>query len=136
MASTLPGAIRAHALSDATLTALIGTKMAFQEIASGTVVPYVEFSLISDPHLPIAFGGSDFNSGQAVFQFDCWAETDTEAAAIEDALMSKLRDMQGTIQGWRFEWSWVRNRRSDRDATTKMYRAQIDMQFDFYEETS
>lgn len=97
---TLPGALRARLLANATIAGLVN-KIAWGGVPQGTTLPYVRLSKVAP--------GRDWTHDGPIalvnprFQADIWAATDVSAQAIADALQAEMERMTSvTIGGWKF----------------------------------
>lgn len=97
---TLPGALRARLLANATLAGLV-SKMAWGGLPQGSTLPYVRLTKVA-PGQEWTHEGPITLVNPRV-QIDAWAATDVAAQAIADALQAEMQRLTPvTIGGWTF----------------------------------
>lgn len=107
--------LRALILADAGVTALVGTRVSWDERPQGSAVPAIVLWLISQP--------IDYDLGGAItlvetrVQADCWGRTKASAKATARALAALLSGYSGEQGGTRFQGVFQDNARDTRDFT-------------------
>lgn len=105
-------AIETRARAFAGLTALIGaspnpTRFAPVQVAQGSALPYVAYSVISDP--PYHVMGAD-KDGQARIQMDVFGANYAECRAVRDQLLACFDRLAGAFGGTTIDRSICENR--------------------------
>lgn len=80
--------LRARLLADATIAALVGTRVDWDHRQQASGLPAITMSLVTDrreQHM----GGLQVTRGTWV-QFDCWAEKASHAAQLREAIVSLI----------------------------------------------
>lgn len=97
---TLPGALRARLLANATFAGLIN-KIAWGGLPQGTTLPYVKLTKVAPGRDWTHEGPIALVNPHA--QIDIWAATDVAAQAIADALQAEMERLTRiTVGGWEF----------------------------------
>lgn len=78
---------RADMLAYAPLTALVGTRIAFNAIPQGLELPYIVYTTAHTPELGLS---GAVLADQAVHTVSCWAKTGAEAEAVADAVAAAV----------------------------------------------
>lgn len=82
-------------VADGTVSGLVGTRIYRKVAPQEAAKPYVTFQGISAPRIH----GVKNSLGvvQERIQFDCWADTDSGAEAVADAIRASLDGFTGTL---------------------------------------
>lgn len=129
--STIDDALVARAATVPGLTGLIGTQPNMRlypvDTASQNAArPYVTFQQISGP--PEHAMGADPGMVRARYQFDCWADTSTDALTLSDQVRAAFSRFRGTLLGVEILDILVADRRDmGRDADSRYYRRMVEL---------
>ncbi len=101
-ATEIEALIQTILTGDATVAALVGTRISPNIIRQGTAMPAVTYQQISGQRDHTLDGASGFVEGR--FQVNCWAKTYAETRELADAVRDALDDYStGTIQAIHLE---------------------------------
>lgn len=107
-------ALTAHLLADVALAALVDGRIHWGRLPASVIGrPYVNLTVVSAPS-QYHFGGRS-NYNQTRVQSDCWAETVSDALAVERSMRARLEAQRFNAAGIRFLGIFVAG---GRDLTT------------------
>jgi len=94
---TIEEGLTAHLKANAGLTALISTRVYPGFISQTSTLPCLTYQRISTPRIITHDTSGASGTAHPRFQFDAWAETNTSAKAIIDAVRAALNGYKGTM---------------------------------------
>lgn len=123
---TMQSALRTRLKADATVAALVSTRIDWVERPQGKALPAITLQTISDPR-PQHMGGNQ-DTRQTIVQVDCWAAKYADVRECADAVIACLTP-SADAGGVRFLRSFVDNERdlAERTETATIYRVSVDM---------
>lgn len=96
-----------HLISDASLSALVSTRI-YQEVApTSATLPYMTWQIISD--VPTGHIGAESGIARKVVQFDIFAATDLACNALEDELRNTIDGKSAATMGANGETIYLRS---------------------------
>ena len=93
--SNIESAVRNTLISDGDVTALVATRVYWQNVPTTAALPYIFFALISEP--AITHQAGVVNLAEARVQVDCVAATAASVRAVSDAADAALTDARGEL---------------------------------------
>jgi hypothetical protein len=115
------------------LTALVGTRIYKNRIPEGAPVPHVHYqrlAAIREPTLTGPLGGCS-----AHYDFNIFAKSAASMDAIRIQLRKALNGYSGTSSDVIIQSVWVNNDWDQYDEAAALYRAVMEVEFDFLETT-
>ncbi len=116
---SIPADLVTYLQADVTLDALIDGRVHRHRIPPDPTFPLIVYRRISTPELHVSA------YVEPRFQFDCWAETDTGADAVANALRDALEGFHGAM-GSTHVHAMVLNRIDDYDEDAARWRVILD----------
>ena len=112
---SLQEALQAYFVNQATVTAVVGTRIFWLEAPQGTTFPYVTYMVTSDPHTPFTFGRTD--TGQAVVRVNVYhKKSKAGALRIANIVRDSINQYSATFRTMVFEAVYC-----DRPQTAKVF---------------
>ena len=116
--------------NDAGVSALVSTKIYWNEIPQGKTKPVICLHLVSEINSHTMSGTVDLEN--SIVQVDCWAETLTDATALSDAAKTALDGYSGTVGSTTFQGVFKQSERQDvskpSNGNGKLHRVSSDYQ--------
>lgn len=125
-------AIYSRLSTDATVAALVGTRIFPYTPKEPAARPYITYHLISMMPRPHAMG-ADPAVVTDRYQVDLWTDTYTGLIALDDAVMAVLSRWRGTEAGVTVQASFHRDRRDRYEPDTEYFRRSLDFEFNWEE---
>lgn len=129
----LEEALRTYLLTKTGLTALIGTRIAPDDIADGMAIPCVTYKKISDVKTTTHQGISELEMPS--FQFSCYADSKSVARRINNQIRTALTDYRGVMSGLTVQAITLLNEMSSRqnlgDGTGKYFIDSLEFEIAF-----
>lgn len=92
---SIRGAIYEHLNADATITAIVGTKIYHLNAPPGTALPYITFQQIGGEHFHHTTGISGLTRGS--WQVSCFEDNPVDGDALSDAVRLRMDKFTGTM---------------------------------------
>jgi hypothetical protein len=127
---TFEADFRTFLLSSGTIAGLVGDRIVWSELPSGSPLPLVTlWTMSSNPEYTMA-GANGLE--QRRVQCDCWAMTLAEAKALDGAIAALVDGFRGTVGQTFLQGAFVVNRDEGRDPSMgspaqRYFRARIDL---------
>lgn len=130
-------ALSAHLKAHVGLSALVSTRIYWDEAPQGAALPFVVALNISDVKNHSLTG--QYALEQPIYQFTAYAETKAAAKQIAAQIKAALQDYSGVMSGVRVQYIQLLNELSTletgADGTTKTYTTDLEFQVNFERST-
>jgi len=95
MAATLHAALVEKLGADASVAALVSTRIYHHQAPQGTTLPYITFFVVSSEHVRSL--GSRVQVVRQVVQIDCWADNSVSSTNLREAVQLALDAFRGSM---------------------------------------
>jgi hypothetical protein len=133
MATYLEGALKDYLEAGTDVTAIVSTRVYWLLAPDDPMKPYIYFFRVSDPKRPLYFGTTYTTAGQARYQFTCVSDSNLEALSLQDAVVKRLRWVQGEVYSHTMNIITIENVRQRIDPDTMDYLMDVDAMVEYYE---
>jgi hypothetical protein len=112
--------LRTFLLADATVAALVGTRMSPQPLPQGSALPALTYTLVNYEQ-PVSHNGTSGLEHHTI-QIDCWGADTGAAVALFTAVRKRLRGYTGLVGTVRAQGIFLAQARDLYDDETKAHR--------------
>ncbi len=127
----LEGSLRTYVLCGASVATLLSDRFYAWEAPQETAYPYCVFHTVSDPVFAQTFDNTE--TRQPRIQIDVFSDDPAEVLAVEDALIDRLRWVQGTVGSVDTTVITIQNRTQIREPDSEAFHGVLDIIVEYTE---
>ena len=130
--NTIEQAVRVKLTSSTAIHDHCGDRVFFVEAERDAAMPYLTYSVVSDPHMPFALGNQ--NTGQPRIQVNAWGPDRYVVLELANHVRDALR-FQTSLDGMTVYWSQCTGPVVMRDPNESVYHGIVDALIQYKEST-